>query len=392
MKQIVVVALSGTDEKDDSRQDSQVPQFEEMTSGQEAIEKLSQELVGGHDLNARLLAMLRRGPLDGRGQEAAVAMSQELSRVFMVSLFMLRSGDSSRVAAPGATIAEGGIDQPTPTNDIPICGGEEVTPTRKGRQNGVTCKEITASPHSDGYQWRKYGQKNIQNRKFARCYYKCMFSHDRGCRAKKTVQQQDTSGGRRPMFQVTYVNEHKCQQEVVLPRESIGGNKHTTRSGHFDPQRAKLDDDVMASCLAMVIGGAAPAGLSSSSSPPPVVRASPSDPVGGRTPTLLDVSMGLDETTVAEILCRSPFAPVKAPAAPSSSSSSLPVEAINLSDPMRAGGGLPRSTDAMSMDEIYFPCGPLFSPFAAQSTIHSVDVPTAVARFTDTDSAWPYYL
>ncbi|XP_037482468.1 probable WRKY transcription factor 31, partial [Triticum dicoccoides] len=370
-----------------------IPQFEEMTSGQEAIEKLSQELVGGHDLNARLLALLRRGPLDGRGQEAAVAMSQELSRVFMVSLFMLRSGDSSRMAVPGAIITEGGIDQRTPTNDIPICGGEEVTPATKGRGR-VTSKEITASPHSDGYQWRKYGQKNIQNRKFARCYYKCMFCHDRGCRAKKTVQQQDSSSGRRPMFQVTYVNEHKCQQQVILPTETTGGNKHTTRSGHFDPQRAKLDDDVMASCLAMVIGGAAPAGLSSSSSPPPVVGASPSGPVGGHTPSLLGVGMGLGETTVAEISCRSPFAPVKAPAAPSSSSStSLPVEAINSSDPTPTGGGLRRSTDAMAMDEIYFPCGPLFSPFAVQSSIHSVDVPVAVARFTDTDSAWacPYY-
>ncbi|KAM3390363.1 hypothetical protein ACQJBY_012143 [Aegilops geniculata] len=366
-----------------------------MTFGQEAMEKLSQELVGGHDLNARLLALLRRGPLDGRGQEAAVAMSQELSRVFMVSLFMLRPGDSSRMAAPGATITEGSIDQRAPTNDIRICGGEEVAPTRKGRGNGVTGKEITASPHGDGYQWRKYGQKNIQNRKFARCYYKCMFSHDRGCRAKKTVQQQDSSGGRRPMFQVTYVNEHKCQQQAILPTETTGATKNnTTRSGGLDPQRAKLDDDVMASCLAMVIGGAAPAGLSSSSSPPPVVRASPSAPVGGHTPSLLDVSMSmsLGETTVAENSCRSPFAPVKAPAAPSSSSSSsLPVEAINSSDPAPAGGGLPRSTDAMAMDEIYFPCGPLFSPFAAQSSIHSVDVPMAVARFTDTDSAWPYY-
>ncbi|KAM3370780.1 hypothetical protein ACQJBY_018236 [Aegilops geniculata] len=363
-----------------------------MTFGQEAIEKLSQELVGGYDLNARLLALLRRGPLDGRGQEAAVAMSQELSRVFMVSLFMLRSGDSSRMAAPGAIITEGGIDQRTPTNDIPICGGEEVTPTRKGRGNGVTGKEITASPHSDGYQWRKYGQKNIQNRKFARCYYKCMFSHDRGCRAKKTVQQQDTSSGRRPLFQVTYVNEHKCQQQAILPTETTGATKNnTTRSGHFDPQRAKLDDDVMASCLAMVIGGAAPAGLSSSSSPPAVVRASPSGPVGGHTPSLLSVSMGLGETTVAENSCGSPFAPVKAPAAPSLSSSSLPVEATNSTDRAPAAGGQCASTEAMAMDEIYFPCGPLFSPFAAQSSIHSVDVPMAVARFTDTDSAWPYY-
>ncbi|KAF7018848.1 hypothetical protein CFC21_103526 [Triticum aestivum] len=361
-----------------------------MAFGQEAIEQLSQELVGGYNINARLLALLRRGPLDRRGQERAAAMSQELSRVFMVSLFMLSSRESNRpvvdrMASPAATITDGSIDDRAPAKDMRICGGEEVAPHRKGRENEVTKKEITASPHSDGYQWRKYGQKNIHKRKFARSYYKCMFSHDLGCRAKKTVQQQDSSSGDRPMFQVTYLHKHRCQQQTVPPGEA-------TRSGHFDPQpqHAELDDDTMASCLAMVIGGAAPAGPPSSSLPsPPPVGAIPD---GGRTPSPLDVSTGLD----AEISCGSPFAPVKAPAGPSSSSSpsSLPVEAIGSSDPavyVPAGGGLSPCTDAMAMDDIYFPCGPLFSPVAARPISRPDDVPMAVARFTDTTSAWPRY-
>ncbi|KAM3390364.1 hypothetical protein ACQJBY_012144 [Aegilops geniculata] len=363
-----------------------------MAFGQEAIEQLSQELVGGYNLNARLLELLRHGPLDGRGQERAAAMSQELSRVFMVSLFMLNSRESSRpvvetMASPAATITEGSIDERAPAKDMRLCGGEEVAPPRKGRQNEVTKKEITASPHSDGYQWRKYGQKNIHKRKFARCYYKCMFSHDRGCRAKKTVQQQDSSGGGRPMFQVTYLHEHKCEQNTVPPGEG-------TRSGHFDPQpqQAELDDDTMASCLAMVIGGAAPSGPSSSSLSPPPVGARPIDPDGGRTLSPLDVSTGLD----VEISRGSPFAPAKAPAAPWSSSSSSPlVEAISSSDPavyVPAGGGLSPSPDAMAMDDIYFPCDPLFSPVAARPISRSDDVPVAVARFTDTTSAWaPHY-
>ncbi|VAH37456.1 unnamed protein product [Triticum turgidum subsp. durum] len=359
-----------------------------MAFGQEAIEQLSQELVGGYNLNARLLALLRRSPLDGRGQERAAAMSQELSRVFMVSLFMLSSRESSRpvvdrMASPAATITEGSIDERAPAKDMRICGGE-VAPPRKGRENEVTKKEITASPHSDGYQWRKYGQKNIHKRKFARSYYKCMFSHDRGCRAKKTVQQHDSSSGHRPMFQITYMHEHKCQQQTVPPGEA-------TRSGHFDPQpqHAELDDDTMASCLAMVIGGAAPAAPSSSSLSPPPVGASPSDPDGGRTPSPLDVSTGLD----MGISCGLPCAPVKAPSS-SSSSSLLLVEAISSSDRavyLPAGGGLSPSTDAIAMDDTYFPCSPLFSPVAARSISRSDDVPMAVAGFTDTTSAWPHY-
>jgi hypothetical protein len=45
---------------------------------------------------------------------------------------------------------------------------EVVTPARRSREDGVTRKEITASPYKDGYVWRKYGQKNIQNCNFVR--------------------------------------------------------------------------------------------------------------------------------------------------------------------------------------------------------------------------------
>jgi hypothetical protein len=93
-----------------------------MAFGQETVEQLWQELVGGYNLNARLLALLEH-PMDIRGQEAAMAMSQELSRVFMVSLFTLKPGHRSRVAevirmmAPEAMITEGSVGQRTPGAD-----------------------------------------------------------------------------------------------------------------------------------------------------------------------------------------------------------------------------------------------------------------------------------
>jgi hypothetical protein len=92
-----------------------------MAFGQETVEQLWQELVGGYNLNARLLALLEH-PMDIRGQEAAMAMSEELSRVFMVSLFTLKPGHRSRVAevrmmAPEAMITEGSVGQRTPGTD-----------------------------------------------------------------------------------------------------------------------------------------------------------------------------------------------------------------------------------------------------------------------------------
>jgi hypothetical protein len=47
--------------------------------------------------------------------------------------------------------------------------GEGGTSRKNIRGQEFTRKEVTSSPHvKDGYKWRKYGQKNIQNCRFAR--------------------------------------------------------------------------------------------------------------------------------------------------------------------------------------------------------------------------------
>ncbi|XP_020265369.1 probable WRKY transcription factor 38 [Asparagus officinalis] len=67
---------------------------------------------------------------------------------------------------------------------------------------------LTTVPHNDGYQWRKYGQKNISNSTFPRSYYKCVHHKERGCPAKKIVQQKS---GNTPKFDVTYNLQHTCK-------------------------------------------------------------------------------------------------------------------------------------------------------------------------------------
>lgn len=186
--------------------------------------KLFDVLARGYLLSTQLQALLGR-PLDGLGQQEAVAFSQELSQVFKVSMSMLnsntvtrartapemRTGDSSGVIIQAARdkrarymrITEGvwtlsfqlylftlffffsfyeklsfllgcglcldclitNIHHAVARSD----SGEVVTPVKKRREEGVTRKEITASPYEeDGYGWRKYGQKNIQNCNYVR--------------------------------------------------------------------------------------------------------------------------------------------------------------------------------------------------------------------------------
>jgi hypothetical protein len=203
-----------------------------------------------------------------------------------------------------------------------------------------------------------------------------MHSHGRGCRAKKQVQQQDNISGSRPMYQVTYVNEHTCHQ--VPPDQDMSASRpltptnnkniSTTRSGHFDqPQHqvvdgnVELENNIMTWTLRTVM------------------EASLGEPAMSHAPSLLDVSMGLDGLQ---------FPPVDEPAAPPLSWS-LPPLPVEASSSYPAGGGNLPSIDAMTMEEMYFMCGPLFSPVAAQSNSHWGNQPMADGRFPDTaSSAW----
>ncbi|KAM0901332.1 hypothetical protein ACQ4PT_020081 [Festuca glaucescens] len=371
-----------------------------MTFGQDALEQLSRELLGGYNLNTRLLALLASEPLDSRRQEAAVAMIQELSGVLMsslmASLFLLSSGGSdgaARTSSPEATITEGSVDQRAPAEDKRSSSGEELTPHRKVRGE-VVKEDITASP-VDAYQWRKYGQKIIQYSEFPRVYYRCMYSHGRGCGAKKQVQQRDNSS-RRPMYQVTYVNEHTCHQVLPGPSEPTRApptstpthrNNSTPWSGHFDHPRhhvvdgngAESENKIMTAAFATVTGGA-PSPLSLPG--PPLLESS--------QPIDLPSTYKPDDAHLP-FPFGSPLPSVQTPAAPWSSMSPPLPEQVWPTDSescMLADGGY-NTPDPMSIEEIL----QLFSPDAAQSISQCCgdDMPVAVTPFPDSMSAWPQY-
>ncbi|XP_042508871.1 probable WRKY transcription factor 32 [Macadamia integrifolia] len=50
---------------------------------------------------------------------------------------------------------------------------------------------VAKTPTSDGYNWRKYGQKQVKSTESSRSYYKCTFSD---CHAKKKVERCDHTG------------------------------------------------------------------------------------------------------------------------------------------------------------------------------------------------------
>ncbi|CAL4973408.1 unnamed protein product [Urochloa decumbens] len=283
--------------------------------------KLPDVLAGGYHLSTQLQALLSH-PLDRSGQEVAMAFSQELSRVFEVSMSMLNSNNAAALEVNTGNST--GVSTPAKDQRVRSDSGEVVTPSKKIREEGVTSKEITPSPHKDGYQWRKYGQKKIQNCKFSRYYYKC--NRHRRCLAKKKVQQQDgissSSRGQLmlpPVFEVTYVNEHTCHvlrandaaaARLVSPRTTNNRrHHHNALAGIVDTARSAGGGDdlpfhlsspdiigggteenkAIVSCLATVIsGGAVP---SPTEWPPAPEASAAGDPAAFVPPPLPAVSM-----------------------------------------------------------------------------------------------------
>ncbi|XP_022731787.1 probable WRKY transcription factor 32 isoform X2 [Durio zibethinus] len=79
----------------------------------------------------------------------------------------------------------------------------------------VSVVPIVKKPISDGYNWRKYGQKQVKSPKGSRSYYKCTFSD---CRAKK-IECSDHTG-----HVIEIVNKgmhsHEPPWKNNFPRES----------------------------------------------------------------------------------------------------------------------------------------------------------------------------
>uniref|UniRef100_A0ACD5YHW2 Uncharacterized protein n=1 Tax=Avena sativa TaxID=4498 RepID=A0ACD5YHW2_AVESA len=93
--------------------------------------------------------------------------------------------------------------------------------SRRRKEGTPTTTIVTTVPDFDGYQWKKYGQKQIEAAKYPRSYYRCTNSMDQACPAKRTVQRnEDGDGdGGQPKYTVVYISEHSCKtaEAVAAP-------------------------------------------------------------------------------------------------------------------------------------------------------------------------------
>jgi hypothetical protein len=182
---------------------------------------LINELIQGMDVAKRLKEELRTPySLDTRDLQVQMILSS-----YEKALRILRCNESTSKSQTITPLTTSLPESPASTNGSPLSEDfdgaiqehREVKNKSKKRkvapklvdQIKVSCESGLEGPHEDGYNWRKYGQKDILSAKHPRSYYRCTFRNTQNCWATKQVQRSDEDP---TIFDITYRGKHTCSQ------------------------------------------------------------------------------------------------------------------------------------------------------------------------------------
>ncbi|GER50873.1 WRKY DNA-binding protein 70 [Striga asiatica] len=157
-------------------------------------ERVVMKLLTGRASAARLQYLLRG---EGSCPDELGQLAGQIARSFSETISEMGSWLGS---LPAATVDCGGKKGPTMVKERRGCY----------KRRRTSDSWIEESPTTeDGFAWRKYGQKEIMNSNYPRCYYRCTHKHE-GCKATKQVQMIKDD----PItYQTTYFNRHICREQ-----------------------------------------------------------------------------------------------------------------------------------------------------------------------------------
>ncbi|KAF0927380.1 hypothetical protein E2562_032470 [Oryza meyeriana var. granulata] len=180
--------------------------------------QVMEDMEKGRELAAQLQALLRDSP------EAGLIVDQILDSFSRA----MRALDKAVSAAAGG---EGSEVQ----SEVTCGGGGSAGGKRKGAGGAAAdrranCRRRTQQSSGttvvvknldDGQAWRKYGQKEIQNSKHPKAYFRCTHKYDQLCAAQRQVQRCDDDPA---SYRVTYIGEHTCRDPATVGGAAIAAH------------------------------------------------------------------------------------------------------------------------------------------------------------------------
>ncbi|WCJ26483.1 WRKY DNA-binding protein 30 [Euphorbia peplus] len=190
------------------------------------------ELIQGMEMAKQLRLHLNSG--GSSSMEARESLIQKILCSYEKALLILNWGQQQQNAAAVAVLplvaaASGSVpESPISVNgspgsdDFDVGHVVDVSKKRKTMPRWTDHVRISSDnglegAHDDGYNWRKYGQKDILGAKYPRSYYRCTYRNTQNCWATKQVQRSDEDPN---VFDITYRGSHTCshgQQSVAPP-------------------------------------------------------------------------------------------------------------------------------------------------------------------------------
>ncbi|KAG6656316.1 hypothetical protein CIPAW_04G014200 [Carya illinoinensis] len=173
-------------------------------------------------------------PLSPFGMSHQQALAQVTAQAALAQSQMLSEYQSSSVADPteslthdpSFTLSEASHLQMAPSTSDPRSSMMESSEASHSDRKYQPASIAIDKPADDGYNWRKYGQKQVKGSEYPRSYYKCTHLN---CPVKKKVE-------RSPDGQVTEIiykgqHNHELPQSNRRAKEVPQGDQESTGAG-----------------------------------------------------------------------------------------------------------------------------------------------------------------
>lgn len=123
----------------------------------------------------------------------------------------------------------------------------EDQPDAEGDPRGEFSSSAVAAPAEDGYNWRKYGQKQVKGSEYPRSYYKCTHTN---CQVKKKVERSHEGH----ITEIIYKGAHNHPKPPSNRRSGtqMDGSEHPSSQVNFDAKPLWASEGVEATSSASV--------------------------------------------------------------------------------------------------------------------------------------------
>ncbi|XP_011093555.1 probable WRKY transcription factor 41 [Sesamum indicum] len=174
-------------------------QLHPTATSNEACDSLLENILSSYENALRLLncmALLGNG-----GDPSQIGVSNFLGSAYSIE------------GSPRSEVSEHSSKDHQPHR---VVSKKRKTLPRWSEQVRVCSETGSEGQLDDGYNWRKYGQKDILGANHPRAYYRCTHRKTQGCLATKQVQRADEDPS---IFEVIYSGKHSCIQERLKQKK-----------------------------------------------------------------------------------------------------------------------------------------------------------------------------